>query len=29
MTDMDFLDRANIMVLKGDIKKIDVDKKFI
>ena len=25
LTDMDFLDRANIMVIKGDVKRIDLD----
>jgi len=29
LTDLDFLDRANIMVLKGDIKSIDKTKKII
>ena len=29
LTDLDFLDRANITVIKGSIKKIDKEKKFI
>ena len=29
LTDQDFLDRANVMVMKGQIKKIDKDKKQI
>ena len=29
MTDLDFLDKANITVIKGDVKKIDKDKKEI
>ena len=29
LTDLDFLDRANITVIKGDVKAIDKEKKFI
>ena len=29
LTDMDFMDRANIMVIKGDVKKIDVNGKYL